>query len=773
MAQQSEMRTINLLENPGFESGKARWTVGGTFALDTSSNIGYGSTSASWTPTGAQTFCSAAYTIPTGLYGAIGKAALMYKGGDATNYSWSVQDGSSNVIGQHLITTSTNYANDEISFAIPSSGSLKICVSAAASATVIYLDQFFLGKATDSRTYTAPEINLISNPNDAANWYSGANITVATTTTTSDLPLGNSVSGVLGQNIGSAIKITRASGTNSVYYRWTMPTSLKNRKLKVEWYQHALSGYASGDLKVQVRTNSTSSYGGTYTALALSTDSSGVSGIPNMDGKFTTTFDTDTSNFYELDITGVAGTTALVIGNVVVGPGIQPQGAVVGPVTSVTFTPASAAFGTVSNGLYEMQRVGEYMVVQGRFQAGTVAASISKIAMPTGYTINSAALSSHASGQGIGDWEQIQTAGSSNFFAVGGNNGLIIYDGSDTANIYFSYTSASNAYAKINAGSVFSNTSHIVFRCRIPIAEWAGSGTVNVAQNDTEYAYNSNTATGGDTTSFAYGPAGGGVPSVTQSLGTSVQNYRVRFQTPIQQTDKLFLEFQIAGTGPWLTPEQDGNNIQSFGYNGGNSVGVFLAFVNSTDVDVKFAASGASNTGIYASGTAGNYNTWASLSTTKWRVRKVAGGVAIGFGKTTDGSLGLVNTYTSSTATTFTFNGAGGTSPSVTLRYQRLGDFVTIYMNSVQGTTGTSSTTLTSNTALDAFARPIQSTIASGFIPAMKDNNTISATPGRWDISNTGIITIRRDMIGTAWTNSATAGANQDTVITYYVGTGS
>src|SRR5690606_4653411 len=99
------------------------------------------------------------------------------------------------------------------------------------------------------------EINVISNSSDSTNWVaSGAGITINTTTTTSDLPL----SGVL----STAIKITPVSGTDYVRYRWTMPTALKGKKLKIEWFQHPISGYTSGDLKLEVYKNSASDYSG-------------------------------------------------------------------------------------------------------------------------------------------------------------------------------------------------------------------------------------------------------------------------------------------------------------------------------------------------------------------------------------------------------------------------------------------------------------------------------------------------------------------------------
>lgn len=127
---------------------------------------------------------------------------------------------------------------------------------------------------------------------------------------------------------------------------------------------------------------------------------------------------------------------------------------------------------------------------------------------------------------------------------------------------------------------------------------------------------------------------------------------------------------------------------------------------------------------------------------------------------------------TGSTATTFSFNGSGGTSASVTVRWQRVGDWVTLYIPQVTATTGTGSNTFISNSAFSSTARP--ATVAQrGSHPDINNNGASLATPGQVTISTGGIITILRDAAGTAWTNSSTSGLGGNAAITYYVGTGS
>jgi hypothetical protein len=109
--------------------------------------------------------------------------------------------------------------------------------------------------------------------------------------------------------------------------------------------------------------------------------------------------------------------------------------------------------------------------------------------------------------------------------------------------IFFSYAvNDTNGYSKDVATNVGgADACYVMVDFTIPIAEWAGSGTVNLAQNDVEYAYNNSTSTTSDTTSFAYGPAGSQFYAFAPS-GTDIITKRVKFQTPIQDRDLLFLE---------------------------------------------------------------------------------------------------------------------------------------------------------------------------------------------------------------------------------------
>jgi hypothetical protein len=467
------------------------------------------------------------------------------------------------------------------------------------------------------------EINMIDNSSDSGNWAaSGAGITVATTTTSTDLPLG----GV----IDTAIKLTPVSGTDYARYRFSMPASLKNKKLKIEWHQRPLSGYASGDLKVEIYKNSASNYGGSYTEFTLTTDVSGTSAIANSTGKFTTYFDSDDGDYYELRIVRVAGTTALNIASVIVGPGTQPQGAVVGEWQS--YTPTLTNGGTTSTNTGKWRRVSDSIeLVTYQIFTGVGAASDFMISLPAGIAIDSTKIGA-AAGSRVG------TVGTATHYDGTNFRDRLVSINSSTQLRFTNEDSITNVL-----GSALASGHEFGVKVTLPIAEWAGSGTVNLAQNDVEYAYNTNTSTNlgngqSDTSSFGYGPDGVTVAAFTTSGINAACVRRVRFQSPIQEGDKIDLEIKYTTTSKW-TSWTNVYTVLTQNAAGTARAGIEVVPVagSSTDVDIKFYGGGPSLT-------ADTQWTDANTAGRKWRVKKQSAGAAVGFGIVVPGvSSGLVS----------------------------------------------------------------------------------------------------------------------------------
>ncbi len=474
----------------------------------------------------------------------------------------------------------------------------------------------------------ASEINLVKNSNNATNWTaSGAGITVATTTTASDLPL----------NATTAIKITPVSGTDYAKYCVSLPTALKNKKLKFEWWQHYLSGYTSGDLKLEIYKNSSTNCGGSNTKIALSTDdTSAITSIPALDGKFSSYFDTETNDSYEIRFVRVSGTTALVISNVVFGPGIQPQGAVAEEWK--TFTPTGSwTTNTSYTGRY--RRVGDSMRVTVTVStSGAPTATSLLVNIPSGFNIDTTKLASTTGGQQNLGGGVANDAGTRSY-------PLTVYYNSATSVGITSAETTGEASSAVTEDSpfTFGSGDAVSINFIVPIAEWSGSGTLNVAQNDVEYGFNTDTSTSDNLVAFGYGPEGVSIGSFTSNT-TGDTTKRVRFPTPIQTGD--IIEIEVLSTSlsnsAWTSSEEQ----VPYSFLNTSRYGIHWAPVSgsSTDIDVLFGKAGATPANVATYG-GNNGDPWSGFSAFKWRAKKSKGGQAVGFGKATPQSAGIVTSY--------------------------------------------------------------------------------------------------------------------------------
>lgn len=169
-------------------------------------------------------------------------------------------------------------------------------------------------------------LNAILDPNLATQWAtSGAGMTVATSDTSTDLPLS--------PIIPTSIKLTPVSGTDYARYRFVMPESLRSQTLGIEWFQLPLAGYTSGDVKVEVHTNTLSDYTGTDATILLANNIAGVSSLPNTVGKYSSTFPANASIYYEIRFVRVSGTTAINLSGLYIGPDIAGS---ISDATSIT-----------------------------------------------------------------------------------------------------------------------------------------------------------------------------------------------------------------------------------------------------------------------------------------------------------------------------------------------------------------------------------------------------------------------------------------------------
>lgn len=476
------------------------------------------------------------------------------------------------------------------------------------------------------------ELNEVLNPSAASTttgWTNGTSHTG--TRVTSGSPLDPLIPTAF--SIATSAAAAESSTSGFYYPIATMPTSLRSKKLKVEFY----AAIPSGDVwRLSV-------YQGT-TRLSLTTDSSGVTTLPaGFTGKFTAYFDTTTGTAYSVNLTkttrGGAGND-LVFTNMIVGPGIQPQGSVVTAPVAMTATVSNNGTMGFTVDFYAY-RVGEFLNVDFKLTGNSVAAGAGAssflLNMPTGLTMNTAKMA--GTGNEIGHYTTYGVVGANTY-----DQEQAVY--LDTASTIRFVKGGSGGYyttGDLNAARlmVFGGN----FRC--PITEWAGSGTLNVAQNDVEYAYSvATTTTAGATDStvanYRYGPEGVQFNSINSTTANSVTSYQVGFQTPITSTDELQLQTTSDSGVTWQNTPCSGiilmDNQNTAFY------GLRMQPINSTTITVDFGNSGRS---AYAAATLGaNGETWASIAagTRRWRVVKAKSGQAVGFGEVQPGiASGLVS----------------------------------------------------------------------------------------------------------------------------------
>ncbi len=566
-------------------------------------------------------------------------------------------------------------------------------------------------------TSSQGQINVILNPNDNyATWATtGSGPTATTTLTAGNLPL-NSVVGVT-----TAIQLTsnaaaQTEASNYLGYAFTSPQTF-NQKLAVSFWMVPGSNFIANEWSVSI-------YAGA-TRQNLSTDSSGVTYLPSLTGKFTTTFDATASTAYTLrfarPVNAGGNAAVLNVNGVIVGPGVQPQGAVVGEWQNYTPT------GTwVSNVTYtgKWRRVGDTM--EGQVQLNVTGAPTSTglfVNIPTGYTIDTSKIVQPTGGAGYTRQFSfgpvtIRDEGTDSYL------GGVGYNDTTSLSIYYQNTTGGVATVTQAAPFTFANTDDVSINFKVPISEWGGNGVVNVVQNDVEYASNNATWDGaGASGTTVYGPAG----SAMAGALTNTRSKVLQWLTPIQSTDTF--EIQISDGSNWVSAAQFGVSAIR---QGASFYGVSMVHTSSSQSAVSFYTTASASNATYAgAGTAWN-SAWS------WRVLKMKAGMAVGFGVAPASNVnqaGLVSpnnvacsvhsgTYTPTYANVANVSAFAANVAS----YIRVGSYVTVFF-SVNTTATAAAPTATSFT----MTLPIASDIGTAFDLVgtwMRDLGTTSIDEG-------------------------------------------
>jgi hypothetical protein len=520
--------------------------------------------------------------------------------------------------------------------------------------------------------------NYITNPSastSASTGWTAANMTVTRDTSTA-IPRETTTK--------TAFKLVSTAGSSTATFlsdAILLDDADLSKKLGIEL---AIAVADGSNWTIDVLNSATS--GGTYTRIPLPTDVSSVTYLPATTGTFKSSVDMDASKPYiKFKIVSVATAKTAYFSDITVTPdGNTVTGAVVGD--WVSFTPANTGSWT-ANTTYtgKYRRVGNMMEVQ--VKAATSGAPSASTALlfnlPSGVTIDTSVLINSTSQDSILGQAYIITGSQGRALPA-----IVRYNSTTNVKIRYmddqTYGVNDGGDVTDNSNGIFGAGDYVTAKFSVPIAEWAGSGTVNLAQNEQEFCFNATVSSAAtNNTNFGYGPVGGEFPNAA-TVSTFITR-RIRLQTPLQAGEFLIIEVDTQGSGRFVQvmsrvlDAATNFAIEPLYYSANLTAYVGISQPtqvagSATDFDIYFGKYASSETG----GTGKNDWNATGISSARWRVRKTSAGAAVSFGQVSENSSGLFPAYNTNldnaTATRLglkqylhgtTYN--GGNAPTVTL----------------------------------------------------------------------------------------------------------
>ena len=324
------------------------------------------------------------------------------------------------------------------------------------------------------------EINYISNPDaetNADDWNTyddGASATPVDGTGGSPSTLTFTAQSSHVIRGGQSFKLAKSAANGQgegISTDFTIDKADPNKLLKISFQYNTDLTYTDEDIKVYI-------YDVTSATLITPADN-GIIGVDKVDassGSRTIGWASTDSVSYRLifhQTTTNASTADFYFDNVIVGPGSVATGAVVTAWES--YTPSNTqGFGTITSRL-QWRRVGENVEIQGDFTAGTTATSEAQIELPNSYAINFAS----ATGTVI--------VGTYSRNAAEDITGLQLLGTDGDTFINFarhSITTNYNPLTAVNGDDTVGSAQRVSFNASVPVAEFQGSGTVNLMSDN-------------------------------------------------------------------------------------------------------------------------------------------------------------------------------------------------------------------------------------------------------------------------------------------------
>lgn len=390
-----------------------------------------------------------------------------------------------------------------------------------------------------------------------------------------DFKITAEATGALRGTVSGYIEATAsASANDAVYYAFTLDAADKNKLMRLSFDYDGDANYVADDMTVDI-----------YDVTNAAAITPSVTNIGAGPGRFEALFVTTDSTSYRLRFnlsSGAAGgVTGLFIDDVRVTPELTVTANPKQPWTAFTADwNSSYTHGTGGSEQYFYARDGQDMLIKVVIDVGS-GGSISstlQLTIPDGYTLDTSIHSPLGRGDPVG-YAHLYNTGNSVYggMVVPASSTILRVAEIDGTNGYWDGT---------NPTSIGSGDNFGLF-ARIPIAEWAGS-VVTTANSRVEYAYTDTTWDGSDSTT-KYGPSGGAMGgSITSSALKTIT-----WQTPIQPTDKIWLEFskdQVNWVEANMARLGSGNEpvVNQINAAGTNGSGVHVYGISSTQTAVLF-----------------------------------------------------------------------------------------------------------------------------------------------------------------------------------------
>lgn len=513
----------------------------------------------------------------------------------------------------------------------------------------------------------AGEKNYIAGSSTASGWTCVGDLDVTTTTTASDLPRE--------QTTGSGIKITADSNTQSVadycYHDFTLDDVDLAKKLKIQFAEKTTGTITNGQLAVVITTQADRT---TALHTPITTE------IPSLDHVFLTSFDSASTATLSLVIRATGDMTTdggIVISDVIVGPGVIAQGAVVEAWETCTpaWTTTGGSAPTMSVSTCYQRRIGDSLEVNTAFAAnGSGTGTDLAFTIPGSLNIDTTRTQSGSPGQasvGHGEW----------YDATGPSASMlnVVYSSATTVGATYN----NSTYDSLD-GADLANNDQVAFRFIVPILEWRDSGTVNLIQDETITEWRSYTPTGSCVSNCTYsggwrrnGPnmegwvlitTGGSITSGTLAVDFMPSPYTLDTTAlPIATDDTQTIGEGTAFDGNpatrWypLTVTLDDANT------------VFLVTPETTG----HGAALVQNDNPFTFGSGDSLSFTFSVPIAEWRGRSAG---AVGFAAATEDHMGLITHYKGSLTSNLTYNNIANVAAFTTPKtyYQVIDDRVRV-----------------------------------------------------------------------------------------------